>query len=121
MKKERRADLRIPEPLEREFIDAEIIRVYNRGPDVFLISGREDGEFPSLTVDVHKPEPPQFKNRGHEISIHFWGKRHPKNWISEGITPDSPTWGNIILTLAQARKLRDVLTKFITDVEDGDV
>ena len=112
---------RIPKPLEREFVDVEIIRVYNRDPDVFLISGSEDGEFPSLTVEVHKPEPPRYQDRGYEISMHFWGKRHPKSWISEGITPDSPTWGNIILSLVQARKLRDVLSKFIADVKDGDV
>ena len=113
--------LRIPDPLERDFVDVEIIRVYLRDPELFEISGREDGEDPRLSIEVHKPEPPHYRDRGYEISFHFWGRRHLKPWISPNITERSPTWGNIILTLSQARKLRDVLAKFIADVEDVDV
>ena len=115
-----RGELRIPEPLKRDFVEVELIRVYLRDPETFVISGREDDEDPILSIDVHKPGPPQYRDRGYEISLHFWGRRHRKRLISPRITSSSPTWGNIILTMQQARKLRDVLIRFIADMEDAD-
>ena len=109
--------LKVEEPIIKQIIDVEATRVYIPELMKEINSTTERGEHPKLLTKLTKRE----KTGKHEVEIVFLGginQRHIEELSYYGKHPMTwKTWGEIVLTLNQAKELVQFLSEIVQAIE----